>query len=146
MCVGKGGSLVSMHIGQKRDKNEKGPRLTLFCIQNLKFLSCSLCYIFYLFLYAACERLILLETDPKELRDYSILLYHCGLYEDALKYLNLYQEIKVVSSSFLFLFFFFGFLWLYVFNLICFFGNYLLHWHSVFMLYATSPNRRNRLF
>lgn len=47
---------------------------------------------------AACERLILLETDPKELRDYSVLLYHCGLYEDALKYLNMYEEIKEKSS------------------------------------------------
>ncbi|XP_031247615.1 uncharacterized protein LOC116105320 isoform X2 [Pistacia vera] len=46
---------------------------------------------------AACERLILMETDVKELRDYSILLYHCGLYEQSLQYLKLYQEAK--SSS-----------------------------------------------
>ncbi|GLT94635.1 hypothetical protein SLE2022_123640 [Rubroshorea leprosula] len=46
---------------------------------------------------SACEHLILLETDPKELRDYSILLYHCGLYEQSLQYLKLYQETK--SSS-----------------------------------------------
>ncbi|KAH9697971.1 transglut core2 domain-containing protein [Citrus sinensis] len=40
---------------------------------------------------AACERLILLESDAKELRDYSILLYHCGLYEQSLQYLKFYQ-------------------------------------------------------
>ncbi|XVF00246.1 hypothetical protein REPUB_Repub03eG0268400 [Reevesia pubescens] len=48
---------------------------------------------------SACERLILLKTDPKEMRDYSILLYHCGLYEQALKYLNLYQDTKGSSSQ-----------------------------------------------
>ncbi|KAH9658211.1 transglut core2 domain-containing protein [Citrus sinensis] len=41
---------------------------------------------------AACERLILLESDAKELRDYSILLYHCGLYEQSLQYLKFYQD------------------------------------------------------
>lgn len=41
---------------------------------------------------AACERLILLEIDAKELRDYSILLYHCGLYEQSLQYLKFYQD------------------------------------------------------
>ncbi|XVE52297.1 hypothetical protein DITRI_Ditri02bG0111500 [Diplodiscus trichospermus] len=46
---------------------------------------------------SACERLILLKTDPKEMRDYSILLYHCGLYEQALKYLKLYQDTKISS-------------------------------------------------
>ncbi|GLT75125.1 hypothetical protein SLA2020_468740 [Shorea laevis] len=43
---------------------------------------------------ASCERLILLKVDPKELRDYSILLYHCGFYEQSLQYLKLYQESK----------------------------------------------------
>ncbi|TQD73470.1 hypothetical protein C1H46_040990 [Malus baccata] len=38
--------------------------------------------------------LILLEADPKELRDYSILLYHCGFYEESLEYLKLYQDKK----------------------------------------------------
>lgn len=47
----------------------------------------------------ACERLILLETDKKELRDYSILLYHCGFYEQSLEYLKLYQESQVNSLS-----------------------------------------------
>ena len=42
-----------------------------------------------------CERLILLEADPKELRDYSILLCHCGFYEESLEYLKLYQAKKV---------------------------------------------------
>ncbi|KAI3425632.1 Transglut_core2 domain-containing protein [Psidium guajava] len=46
---------------------------------------------------AACERLILLEFDLKELRDYSILLYHCGLYEQSLEYLKLYMETKISS-------------------------------------------------
>nr|KJB73108.1 hypothetical protein B456_011G215300 [Gossypium raimondii] len=48
---------------------------------------------------SACERLILLRTDPKETRDYSILLYHCGLYEQALKFLKLYQDMKSSSAQ-----------------------------------------------
>ncbi|XP_059434861.1 uncharacterized protein LOC132176030 isoform X3 [Corylus avellana] len=44
------------------------------------------------------ERLILLDTDAKELRDYSILLYHCGFYEQSLQYLKLYQEAKALFS------------------------------------------------
>lgn len=43
---------------------------------------------------SACERLILLQTNPKELRDYSVLLYHCGFYDESLKYLRYYQESK----------------------------------------------------
>ncbi|GAA0165823.1 hypothetical protein LIER_21127 [Lithospermum erythrorhizon] len=43
---------------------------------------------------SACERLILLDTDPKALRDYSILLYHCGFYKDSLDYLKAYQEAE----------------------------------------------------
>ncbi|KAG8638138.1 hypothetical protein MANES_15G192920v8 [Manihot esculenta] len=46
---------------------------------------------------AACERLVLLESDPKELRDYSILLYHCGFYEEAQKCLEMYQKTKSLS-------------------------------------------------
>ncbi|GAV75274.1 Transglut_core2 domain-containing protein [Cephalotus follicularis] len=46
---------------------------------------------------SACERLILLGIDSKELRDYSILLYHCGFYEQSLQYLKFYQKTK--SSS-----------------------------------------------
>ncbi|KAJ9179551.1 hypothetical protein P3X46_011326 [Hevea brasiliensis] len=46
---------------------------------------------------SAGERLILLESDPKELRDYSILLYHCGFYEQSLQYLKFYMDKK--SSS-----------------------------------------------
>lgn len=46
---------------------------------------------------AACERLILLQTDAKELRDYSILLYHCGFFERSMEYLKLHQESE--SSS-----------------------------------------------
>lgn len=63
---------------------------------------CSGIHIFHLetvTIVAACERLILLETDVKELRDYSILLYHCGLYEQSLQYLKLYQEAKVQISA-----------------------------------------------
>ncbi|MBA0665017.1 hypothetical protein Goklo_004943 [Gossypium klotzschianum] len=48
---------------------------------------------------SACERLILLRTNPKEMRDYSILLYHCGLYEQALKFLKLYQDMKSSSAQ-----------------------------------------------
>ncbi|KAL3516393.1 hypothetical protein ACH5RR_023295 [Cinchona calisaya] len=47
---------------------------------------------------AACERLILLESDPKELRDYGVLLYHCGFYEMALQYLTLFQDIQKSSK------------------------------------------------
>ncbi|GJN06278.1 hypothetical protein PR202_ga23989 [Eleusine coracana subsp. coracana] len=43
---------------------------------------------------AACERLILLDHDPHELRDYAALLYHCGYYEDCLDYLTAYQTAK----------------------------------------------------
>ncbi|KAF7152678.1 hypothetical protein RHSIM_Rhsim01G0124300 [Rhododendron simsii] len=43
---------------------------------------------------SACERLILLEADPKELRDYSVLLYHCGFYEKSLQFLRYYQDSK----------------------------------------------------
>ncbi|ESR37105.1 hypothetical protein CICLE_v100285432mg, partial [Citrus x clementina] len=46
-----------------------------------------------------CERLILLESDAKELRDYSILLYHCGLYEQSLQYLKFYQDSMVEYFS-----------------------------------------------
>ncbi|KAI4302491.1 hypothetical protein MLD38_038228 [Melastoma candidum] len=42
---------------------------------------------------AACERLTLLDVDPRELRDYAILLYHCGFYEQqALQYLQFTLE------------------------------------------------------
>lgn len=44
---------------------------------------------------AACERLILLNHDPCELRDYAALLYHCGYYEDCLQYLASYQTSTV---------------------------------------------------
>ncbi|WCJ39129.1 hypothetical protein M5689_020143 [Euphorbia peplus] len=47
---------------------------------------------------SACERLILLESDPKELRDYSILLYHCGFYDLSLQYLKLYKEREQICS------------------------------------------------
>ncbi|XP_065868001.1 uncharacterized protein [Euphorbia lathyris] len=47
---------------------------------------------------SACERLILLGSDPKELRDYSILLYHCGFYDQSLQYLKLYKEREEFSS------------------------------------------------
>ncbi|CAI0560215.1 unnamed protein product [Linum tenue] len=43
---------------------------------------------------SACERLVLLGSDPKDLRDYSILLYHCGFYDHSLQYLTLFEEIK----------------------------------------------------
>ncbi|KAJ4971128.1 hypothetical protein NE237_004227 [Protea cynaroides] len=43
---------------------------------------------------SACERLIVLDFDSDELRDYSILLYHCGLYKESLQYLQKYQSMK----------------------------------------------------
>ena len=45
---------------------------------------------------SACERLILLEANPEELRDYAALLYHCSYYEEALHYLKLYNDVKVL--------------------------------------------------
>ncbi|PIM99326.1 hypothetical protein CDL12_28184 [Handroanthus impetiginosus] len=48
---------------------------------------------------SACERLILLKTDPKELRDYAVLLYHCGFYEESLQFLKLYQDTKQPYST-----------------------------------------------
>ncbi|KAK7271475.1 hypothetical protein RJT34_27417 [Clitoria ternatea] len=48
---------------------------------------------------SACERLILLKNDANELRDYSILLYHCGLYEQSLQYLKKYQELKNLPTE-----------------------------------------------
>ncbi|KAL1802677.1 hypothetical protein ACET3Z_031324 [Daucus carota] len=48
---------------------------------------------------SACERLILLNTDPKELRDYSVLLYHSGFYEESLHYLKLYQDAEKYSME-----------------------------------------------
>ncbi|XP_065868837.1 uncharacterized protein [Euphorbia lathyris] len=47
---------------------------------------------------SACERLIMVECDPKELRDYSILLYHCGFYDLSLQYLKLYKEREQTFS------------------------------------------------
>ncbi|XP_052111699.1 uncharacterized protein LOC107471645 [Arachis duranensis] len=49
---------------------------------------------------SACERLILMNNnDANEFRDYSILLYHCGLYEQSLQYLNKYQELKNLQAE-----------------------------------------------
>ncbi|XP_057454724.1 uncharacterized protein LOC130746191 [Lotus japonicus] len=48
---------------------------------------------------SACERLILLTNDANELRDYSILLYHCGLYEQSFQYLKKYRELKNSSTE-----------------------------------------------
>ena len=49
---------------------------------------------------SACERLILLKNDANEFRDYSILLYHCGLYEQSLQYLKKYKDLKVLLQSY----------------------------------------------
>ncbi|XP_043722131.1 uncharacterized protein LOC122669437 isoform X2 [Telopea speciosissima] len=43
---------------------------------------------------SACEHLILLDFDSNELRDYSILLYHCGLFKESLSYLQQYQSLR----------------------------------------------------
>ncbi|XP_057524975.1 uncharacterized protein LOC130804526 [Amaranthus tricolor] len=48
---------------------------------------------------SACERLILLEANPEELRDYAALLYHCSYYEEALHYLKLYNDVKQTADS-----------------------------------------------
>ncbi|KAJ0822818.1 hypothetical protein HanPSC8_Chr16g0736511 [Helianthus annuus] len=48
---------------------------------------------------SACERLIILEADCTELRDYGVLLYHCGFYKESLQYLKLYQDTEEVKQS-----------------------------------------------
>ncbi|KAJ0461899.1 putative protein SirB1 [Helianthus annuus] len=48
---------------------------------------------------SACERLIILEADCTELRDYGVLLYHCGFYKESLQYLKLYQDTEKVKRS-----------------------------------------------
>ncbi|XP_020585835.1 uncharacterized protein LOC110028357 [Phalaenopsis equestris] len=48
---------------------------------------------------AACERLIILDTEPKDLRDYAVLLYHCGQYEDCSDYLKLYQNAQISAAQ-----------------------------------------------
>ncbi|OAY82897.1 hypothetical protein ACMD2_18248 [Ananas comosus] len=48
---------------------------------------------------AACERLILLHDDYRELRDYAVLLYHCGYYEDCLQCLTLYHASMEKESQ-----------------------------------------------
>ncbi|KAL8227814.1 hypothetical protein R6Q57_015398 [Mikania cordata] len=48
---------------------------------------------------SACERLIILEANSTELRDYGVLLYHCGLYKESLQYLKLYQDTEKVKQS-----------------------------------------------
>ncbi|KAI3744040.1 hypothetical protein L1987_57112 [Smallanthus sonchifolius] len=47
---------------------------------------------------SACERLIILEADSTELRDYGVLLYHCGFYKESLQYLKLYQDTEKVKQ------------------------------------------------
>ena len=41
--------------------------------------------------FTASERLVILGKDLKELRDYGILLYHCGLYGPSFTYLCSYK-------------------------------------------------------
>lgn len=65
------------------------------CISDVKSRLMCFYYDEIVTIFPACERLILLRTDPKEMRDYSILLYHCGLYKQALEFLKLYQDMKV---------------------------------------------------
>ncbi|MCO5597261.1 hypothetical protein L7F22_051337 [Adiantum nelumboides] len=48
---------------------------------------------------AATERLVLLGADRKELRDYGMLLYHCGLFEPSLGYLNAYNDCKEENAA-----------------------------------------------
>ncbi|KAM0863046.1 hypothetical protein ACQ4PT_044848 [Festuca glaucescens] len=48
---------------------------------------------------AACERLVLLNHDPRELRDYAALLYHCAHYEECLQYLTSYQTATVFQPK-----------------------------------------------
>ncbi|KAF5186711.1 Alpha-1,3-mannosyltransferase [Thalictrum thalictroides] len=47
---------------------------------------------------SASERLILLDYNVDELRDYSILLYHCGFYEESWHYLSLYMNTTISSK------------------------------------------------
>lgn len=44
---------------------------------------------------AATERLCLLGLDNKDLRDYGVLLFHCGQYKQAYHFLETYQAREV---------------------------------------------------
>ncbi|XP_010938565.1 uncharacterized protein [Elaeis guineensis] len=46
---------------------------------------------------AACERLVFLDVDFRELRDYAVLLYHCGFYGECLQCLKSYETAKSCS-------------------------------------------------
>lgn len=70
----------------------------IFSNKKIVSIACAHIYLEVLTIVTACERLILLDADAKELRDYSILLYHCGFYEQSLQHLKLYQEGKVDFS------------------------------------------------
>lgn len=61
----------------------------------------NLLFFILMFLYSwtACERLIILEADSTELRDYGVLLYHCGFYKESLQYLKLYQDTEVHNTT-----------------------------------------------
>lgn len=48
---------------------------------------------------SATERLILLNHDSDELRDYSVLLYHCGFYKESLDYLSLYENLTASPAQ-----------------------------------------------
>ncbi|KAK9051350.1 hypothetical protein SSX86_027977 [Deinandra increscens subsp. villosa] len=47
---------------------------------------------------SACERLVILDADSVDLRDYGVLLYHCGFYKESLQYLNLYRDTEKVKQ------------------------------------------------
>lgn len=67
----------------------------LFFFLAGSYYRCSHMKILMFFHLTACERLILLRHDLSELRDYSVLLYHCGFFEESLEYLKLYQDSMV---------------------------------------------------
>ncbi|BBN04051.1 hypothetical protein MPTK1_3g01470 [Marchantia polymorpha subsp. ruderalis] len=48
---------------------------------------------------AASERLVILGVDRMERRDYGVLLFHCGLYEQAFQYLNSHLTSEASATA-----------------------------------------------
>ncbi|KAG6541192.1 hypothetical protein Mapa_017426 [Marchantia paleacea] len=48
---------------------------------------------------AASERLVILGIDRMERRDYGVLLFHCGLYEQAFQYLNSHLTSEASATA-----------------------------------------------
>ncbi|XP_070673991.1 uncharacterized protein [Malus domestica] len=83
-----GDILHSLPRGYNKQKTKESDNAHIMISQAIlvEWFSVCICYGYFV---TACGHLILLEPDLKELRDYSILLYHCGFYEQSVEYLKL---------------------------------------------------------